>query len=65
MKTVAPMAAPEEKLEIHSNVVTYATSNLEETVRIFLKHGVGLLCSEEIAHQMPPFPTRVAVEPSF
>jgi hypothetical protein len=43
------MAVPAEKLEIPSDTVTYATADLEETIRIFLKHGLRFLSPEEIA----------------
>jgi hypothetical protein len=54
------MAAPAERLEIPSDSVTYATANLEETMKIFLKHGVRFLSLEEIADEMPAFPSRSA-----
>ena len=60
MKVVAPMAAPAEKMEIPSDSVTYATANLEETMKIFIQHGLRFLSPQEIAHQMPAFPTRLA-----
>jgi hypothetical protein len=37
------------------NELTYATSNLEDTMKVFDKFGVHLLSSEEIAQQMPTF----------
>jgi mannose-6-phosphate isomerase-like protein (cupin superfamily) len=61
MKAVAPMAAPAEKLEIPSDSVTYATTDLEETMKMFLKQGLRFLSPEEIAHEMPAFPSRSAV----
>ena len=60
MKAVAPMAAPAEKMEIPSDSVTYATANLEETMKIFMKHGLRFLSPEEIARLMPAFPARLA-----
>jgi quercetin dioxygenase-like cupin family protein len=60
MKVVAPMAAPAEKLEIPSDSITYATADLEETMKIFMKHGLRFLLPEEITHQMPAFPSRLA-----
>lgn len=51
------MAAPAENMEIPADyALTYATSNLEETMRIFEQYGVHLLTREEIAYQMPEFP---------
>jgi mannose-6-phosphate isomerase-like protein (cupin superfamily) len=60
MKAIAPMAAPAEKMEIPADSVTYATANLEETIKIFAKHGLRFLSPEEIAREMPAFPQRVA-----
>jgi mannose-6-phosphate isomerase-like protein (cupin superfamily) len=40
LKTLALMSAPAEKLEIPSDTVIYATVDLEETTKVFLKHGV-------------------------
>jgi hypothetical protein len=60
MKAVAPMTAPAEKLEIPSDSVTYATADLKETMKIFMKHGLRLLSPEEIAREMPAFPPRAA-----
>jgi mannose-6-phosphate isomerase-like protein (cupin superfamily) len=58
IKSVASMAAPAEKLEIPSDSITYATADLNETIKIFLKYGVRLLSPEEIAKEMPAFPSR-------
>jgi hypothetical protein len=55
LKTLALMSAPAEKLEIPSDTVTYATADLEETIKIFLKHGVRFLSPEEVADVMPAF----------
>jgi hypothetical protein len=57
MKSLALMAMPAGKLEIPSDSVTYATADLEETIKIFLKHGIRLLSPEEIADEMPEFPS--------
>ena len=61
MKCIASMAVPAEKLEIPSDTATYATADLEETMKIFLKYGVRFLSPEEIADEMPAFPLRSAV----
>jgi quercetin dioxygenase-like cupin family protein len=58
IKSLALMAAPAEKMEIPSDSVTYATADLEETMKIFLKHGVRFLSPEEIVNEMPAFPSR-------
>lgn len=60
MKVVAPMAAPAEELEIPAEAVTYATADLEETMQIFMKHGLHFLTRDEIAHQMPRFAPSLA-----
>ena len=60
MKCIASMAMPAEKLEIPSDSVTYATADLEETMKKFLKYGVRFLSPEEIANEMPVFPSRSA-----
>jgi mannose-6-phosphate isomerase-like protein (cupin superfamily) len=60
MRVVAPMATPAVKMEIPSDAVTYATADLQETIKIFMKHGVCFLSPAEIAHKMPAFPSRLA-----
>ena len=60
MKCIASMAVPAEKMEIPSDTVTYATADLEETIKIFLKHGLRFLSPEEIADEMPAFLSRSA-----
>jgi mannose-6-phosphate isomerase-like protein (cupin superfamily) len=60
MKAVASMAIPAQKMEIPSDMVTYATADLEETMKIFTKHGLRFLSPDEIARQMPAFPVAVA-----
>jgi hypothetical protein len=52
------MAAPAEKLEIPSDSDTYATADLNETIKIFLGYGVRFLSPAEIAKEMPSFPSR-------
>jgi hypothetical protein len=56
-ESLALMAAPAEKMEIPSDSVAYARADLEETIKIFLKHGVRFLSPEEIADEMPAFPS--------
>jgi len=57
MDAIKGMAAPAEKMEIPADdAVTYATANLERTIRIFEQYGVQLLTLEEMALQMPEFP---------
>jgi mannose-6-phosphate isomerase-like protein (cupin superfamily) len=62
MNAIKDMAAPAEKMEIPvDDAVTYATANLAGTMRIFEQYGVHLLTPEEIARQMPEFPTSLAM----
>lgn len=68
MGAISDMAAPAEKMEIPADdAVTYTTANLEGTMRIFEQYGIRLLTPEEIARQMPEFPTSphyvIATEP--
>ena len=57
-KAFAAMATPAEKMEIPTDSVIYATADLEETIKIFLKHGIRFLSPAEIADAMPAFPLR-------
>jgi quercetin dioxygenase-like cupin family protein len=61
VKYFESMAVPAEKMEIPSDSVTYATVDLEETIKIFLKHGIRFLSPEEIADEMPAFPLQSAM----
>ena len=62
MGAIHEMATPAEKMEIPADdAVTYATANLEGTKRIFEQYGVRFLTPEEIARQMPKFPTSPAM----
>jgi mannose-6-phosphate isomerase-like protein (cupin superfamily) len=61
MKSLAPMATPAEKMEIPTDSVTYATADLEETIKILLKRGIRFLSPEEIADEMTAFPSRRVV----
>lgn len=60
MKAVAPMAIRAEKMEMPSDMVTYATADLKETMAIFMKHGLRFLSPDEIAREMPAYPQAVA-----
>ena len=62
MGAINDMGAPAEKMEIPADdAVTYTTANLEGTMRIFEQYGIRLLTPEEIARQMPEFPTSPAM----
>ena len=56
VSAVGKMAVPAEKLEIPSDMQTYATADLETTLKVFADHGIRFLSPEEIAEKMPAFP---------
>lgn len=55
MSAIQSMAIPAERLEIPTDMPTYATVDLAETVKIFDKYGIRFLSPEEIAEQMPAY----------
>ena len=55
MSAIQSMAMPAERLEIPSDMQTYATADLGETVKVLDKYGVRFLSPEEIAEQMPDY----------
>jgi quercetin dioxygenase-like cupin family protein len=56
MNAINGLAMPARKMEIPADdELTYATSNLEDTMKVFDKYGVHILSPEEIARQMPTF----------
>jgi mannose-6-phosphate isomerase-like protein (cupin superfamily) len=56
LRAINSMAMPAEKLEIPwDETLTYATANLEETIKVFERYGVRLLSPEEVAQQMPQY----------
>ncbi len=58
LNAVNKMNAPAQKMELPADdALTYSTADLTETMKIFEKYGVHLLSSQEIAEQMPQFPT--------
>jgi quercetin dioxygenase-like cupin family protein len=62
MNAIREMATRADRMEIPADdAVTYSTANLEGTMKIFQEYGVRLLTPEEIALQMPQFPTAPAV----
>jgi mannose-6-phosphate isomerase-like protein (cupin superfamily) len=56
MSAINGMATPAREMEIPADdELTYLTSDLEGTIKVFDKYGVHLLSPEEIAQQMPTF----------
>jgi mannose-6-phosphate isomerase-like protein (cupin superfamily) len=56
MNAINQMAMPARRMEIPpDDEPTYSTSNLEDTVGVFDKHGVHFLTPEEMAQHMPRF----------
>jgi hypothetical protein len=56
VNSINGMATPAREMEIPADdELTYSTSNLEATGKVFDKYGVHLLSPEEIAQQMPRF----------
>ena len=58
LSAINRMAAPAEKLEIPPDgaQLTYATADLEETMKVFDKYGVRILSPDEIPRELPAFP---------
>jgi hypothetical protein len=49
---------PARKLDIpRDEILTYVTANLEETAKIFERYGVRFLSAEEIALELPQYPS--------
>ncbi len=61
MSAIRSTAMPAERLEIPSDMLTYATADLGETIKVLEKYGVSFLSPEEIARQMPAYPVLQAV----
>ncbi len=57
LNAINKMNAPARTLDIPSDYETYATADLTETMGVFLKYGVQMLSADEIAEQMPDYPT--------
>jgi quercetin dioxygenase-like cupin family protein len=51
------MNAPARTMEIPSDMETYATVDLTETMAVFAKYGVRMLSPDEVAAQMPAYLT--------
>lgn len=61
MDAFRPMEESAKKMEIPSDMVTYATGNLEETMKILEQYGLRFLSPNEIAREMPAYPTPFAI----
>jgi hypothetical protein len=51
------MNAPARTMEIPSDMETYATADLTATMAVFIKYGVRMMSPDEIAEQLPAYPT--------
>jgi hypothetical protein len=51
------MNAPAREMEIPSDMETYATFDLTATMAVFMKYGVRMLSPDEVAQQLPAYPT--------
>jgi quercetin dioxygenase-like cupin family protein len=51
------MNAPARTMEIPSDMETYATVDLTATMAVFMKYGVRMLSPDEVAQQLPDYPT--------
>jgi quercetin dioxygenase-like cupin family protein len=57
LNAVNKMNAPARTMDIPPDMETYATADLTETMAIFMKYGVRMLSPQEIAEQLPAYPT--------
>jgi GNAT superfamily N-acetyltransferase/quercetin dioxygenase-like cupin family protein len=62
LNSISSMAMPAQKLDIpRDETLTYVTANLEETAKIFDRYGVRFLSAEEIALELPQYPSATQV----
>ena len=61
------MNAPAERMDIPTNAdtVTYANTDLTETMKLFEQYGVRFLSQDETQVAMPQYPVRVEAEASL
>src|ERR1700677_2070135 len=57
LNAINKMNAPARTMEIPSDMETYATADLTATMGVFMTHGVQMLSPDEIAQQLPAYPT--------
>ena len=60
LDAINKMNAPARTMEIPADSETYATADLTATMAVFSKFGVEMLSPDEIAEQMPEYPTALA-----
>ncbi len=58
LNAINKMNAPARTMDIPSDMDTYATADLTETMAIFIKYGVRMLRPDEIVQQLPALPVR-------
>lgn len=51
------MITPAQRLETPTGVLTYSQADLYQTMQRFREYGVRILASEEVAEQMPLYPS--------
>jgi quercetin dioxygenase-like cupin family protein len=57
LDAINKMNAPARTMEIPPDMETYATADLTATMGVFMKYGVHMLSPDEIAQQLPAYPT--------
>jgi quercetin dioxygenase-like cupin family protein len=57
LDAINKMNAPARTMEIPSDSETYATADLTATMEVFSKFGVEMLSPDEVARQMPDYPS--------
>jgi quercetin dioxygenase-like cupin family protein len=55
LNAINKMNAPARTMDIPSDMETYATVDLTETMAVFVKYGVRMLSSEEVAQHLPAY----------
>jgi quercetin dioxygenase-like cupin family protein len=57
LNAINKMNAPARTMEIPSDMETYATADLTATMAVFIKYGVRMMSPDEIAEELPAYPT--------
>ncbi|WP_263385410.1 cupin domain-containing protein [Granulicella arctica] len=57
LNAINKMNAPARTMKIPSDMETYATADLTATMEVFIKYGVRMLSPNEVAAQLPAYPT--------
>ena len=63
LNAINKMNAPARSMEIPSDMETYATADLTDTMAVFMKYGVRMLSPNEIAEQVPAYPSAREARP--